>query len=179
MKKIKYLDKEFKIFIPSKEIQNAISRIADKMNVDFKNKTPLFLSILNGSFMFAADLLKRLNFDCQISFVKLSSYCENSTTGKIEELIGFNENIKDRIVIILDDIIDTGITLEYIVNQIKELQPAEIKVTALFLKPQAYKKSISIDYLGIKIPDDFVIGFGLDYNGFGRNLKDIYSLNKI
>ena len=178
MENIKFLDKEFELLIKAEKIQSVISLIANKMNEDFKNEIPIFISILNGSFMFAADLFKQINFSCQISFIKLASYYESSTTGTVKELIGFNEVIKNRTVIILDDIVDTGITLEYIVKKIKELGPSETKVAALFLKSDAYTKNININYLGMKIPDEFVVGFGLDYNGFGRNYKDVYRLIK-
>ena len=178
MENIKFLDKEFELLIKSEKIQSAISLIANKMNEDFKAETPIFLSILNGSFMFAADLFKQINFSCQISFIKLASYYESSTTGSVKELIGFNEDIKNKTVIILDDIVDTGITLEYIVKKIKEMGPSGTKVAALFLKPEAYTKKYNIDYLGMKVPNEFLVGFGLDYNGFGRNYKDVYRLIK-
>lgn len=177
MKKIKLKDKEFGVSLGSDEIQKIIKQIANTINMDFKGKeTPLFISILNGSFMFTADLLKHIDFNCEISFLKLSSYLGTSSTGSVKELIGINESIQGRSVIVLEDIVDTGITLEQIVIELKKLNPAEIKVATFLFKPAAYKKDIKIDYVGKEIPNDFIIGYGLDYDGLGRNLPDIYTL---
>ncbi|HAN18457.1 MAG: hypoxanthine phosphoribosyltransferase [Bacteroidetes bacterium GWC2_33_15] len=177
MKKIKLKDKEFGVSIPSEDIQKVIVNLAKKINTDFKDaEIPLFISILNGSFMFTADLLKHIDFNCEITFLKLSSYQGTSSTGNVKELIGINENIKGRKIIVLEDIVDTGITLEQIVNELEKYNPEEIRVSTLLFKPAAYQKNINIDYVGMEIPNDFIIGYGLDYDGLGRNLADIYTL---
>ena len=176
MSTVKLKDKSFKIFINNEEIQKAIVVLADKMNVDLKGKQPLLLGVLNGAFMFASDLMKNLDNGCEISFVKFSSYSGTSSTGKVNTLIGFNESIKGRVVVILEDIVDTGITLENLVNLISEHEPAEVKIATLLFKPSAYTKNIKLDYVGMEIPNDFIVGYGLDYDGLGRNLKDIYKI---
>ncbi len=174
--KIKVLDKEFEISIHNNEIQERIERLAKEIDNDLKGKDVLFLGILNGSFMFAADLFKNLKIDCQISFLKLASYMGTSSTGKIKRLIGLNEDLRGKTVVILEDIVDTGITIENIIMQLKGYEPKEIKIATLLFKPSAYKKNIKIDYIGFEIPNDFIIGYGLDYDGYGRNLKHIYTL---
>ena len=177
MKKIKLKDKEFGVSIPSDVIQKAIINVAAQINSDYKDvETPLFISILNGSFMFSSDLLKHINFNCEITFLKLSSYQGTSSTGTVKELIGINEKITGREVIILEDIVDTGITLEQILYELNKQNPKNIKVTTFLFKPEAYTKNIKIDYVGIEIPNDFIVGYGLDYDGIGRNLPDIYTL---
>lgn len=178
MKKVKILDKEFKMAIPSASIKRAIDQVATLINNDYFEDEILFLSILNGSFMFASDLVKKVKPLNQISFVKLSSYNGTSPSGQLKELIGLNEKIEGRKVIIVEDIVDTGATIEAIVKQLKAMKPASIKVATLLFKPQAYQKNLKIDYVGIEIPEDFLIGYGLDYNGYGRNFEDIYSLIK-
>lgn len=177
-KRIKVLDKEFEVSIPSVEIQNAISAVADKMNKELNGKKVIFLGILNGAFMFAGDLFKKINFPCQITFLKLASYQGTSSTGKLKSLIGLNEDIKDYTVVVLEDIVDSGLTLEHIIKQLKGYEPEDIKIATLLFKPEAYKKDLKIDYIGIEIPNDFIIGYGLDYNGYARNLEDIYTLVK-
>ncbi|RLD63290.1 MAG: hypoxanthine phosphoribosyltransferase [Bacteroidetes bacterium] len=174
--KIKVLDKEFKISIHYNEIQKRVEELAKTIDNDLKSKDVIFLGILNGSFMFAADLFKNIKIDCQISFLKLASYQGTSTTGKIKRLIGLNEDLKGKTVVILEDIIDTGITIENIIKQLKGYEPDEIKISTLLFKPTAYQKDIKIDYVGFEIPNDFILGYGLDYNGYARNLKHIYTL---
>ncbi|HSH50353.1 MAG TPA: hypoxanthine phosphoribosyltransferase [Bacteroidales bacterium] len=177
MKQIKLKDKVFKVSIPSDKIQQSVTEIAHKINQDYKNKNiPLFISVLNGSFMFTADLLKQIYFDCEITFLKLSSYQGTSTTGNVTQLIGINEKISGRDIIVLEDIVDTGITLEQIVKELNKFGANSVKITTLLLKPEAYDKDIVIDYVGMAIPNDFIIGYGLDYDGLGRNLPDIYTL---
>ncbi len=173
---IKIKDKEFKISIPSREIETTVYRIATEINQDYENKQLLFISILNGSFMFTADLLKLITVDCEISFVKVSSYSKLKTTTKVKSLIGLNEDIDGKDVIIIEDIVDTGNTLENIYNTIKIFNPNSIKIASLLLKPDVYKKNVPIDYVGYKIPIDFVVGYGMDYDGKGRNLKDIFTI---
>ena len=176
MKRIKLLDKEFEISIKSKEIQNAIAKMAVKINEDLKDKNPLMVCILNGSFMFSADLMKMIEFPCQISFVKLASYEGTGSTGKVKELLGFNENLTNRSVLLLEDIVDSGITVSNCIDQLKNLGVKEIFVATLLFKPAALKKEIKLDYIGIEIPNDFIVGYGLDYDGYGRNLPDIYKI---
>ena len=177
MKEVKLKDKEFRVSIPAEKIQEVIAEMAAKINNDYTDKNvPLFISILNGSFMFTADLLKHISFNCEITFLKLSSYQGTSTTGTVKQLIGVNEKIADRDIVVLEDIVDTGITLEQIIEQLKIYNPSSVKVASLLFKPAAYQKSINIDYVGMEIPNDFIIGYGLDYDGLGRNLADIYTL---
>jgi hypoxanthine phosphoribosyltransferase len=176
MNKIRIHDKQFEPFIGYTTIDEAIERLAHQMNKDLEGKTPLFLVILNGSFMFAADLLKKISIPCEISFVKLSSYVGTQSTEQVRELIGFNEEINNRTVIILEDIIDTGITMEKVLDRLNRMGAAEVKIATLLFKPSAFQKDFKIDYIGIEIPNDFIVGFGLDYDGFGRNLKDIYKI---
>ncbi len=176
MKHIKILDKEFEISIPYSKIDEAITKIADKMNKELADKDPLFVTILNGSFMFSADLLKKLEFACQITFLKLASYEGTNSTGVVKKLIGFNEEIKGRTVVVIEDIIDTGNTIGNIKDQIMEMEPSELQFATLLFKPEACKKDVKIDYLGLEIPNDFIVGYGLDYEGYGRNLKDIYTV---
>ncbi len=169
----------FKIKITSAEIQKAVTALAKTINHDLKGKNPLFLAILNGSFMFASDLMKQLTIDCEISFVKLSSYEGTTSTGKIKQLIGIDENIKGRTVVIIEDIVDTGNTIENVWKQLKELDPIEIKVATLLFKSDAFLKTVPIEYAAIVVPNDFMVGYGMDYNGLGRNLNDIYVLDYI
>lgn len=175
-KEVQVLDKMFKVSIPSEEIQQSIQRLARQINSDLKGKEVIFIGILNGCFMFAGDLFKHIDLECQITFLKLASYQGTSSSGNVKRLIGINENIEGKTVVIIEDIIDTGNTLDSIIKQLKGYEPAEIKVATLLYKPDAYEKTIPIDYMAFKIPNDFIIGYGLDYDGFGRNLKDIYTI---
>jgi hypoxanthine phosphoribosyltransferase len=179
-KKIKIQDKEFRLKISANEIASAVEKIAKKMNNDFKNseKEIVFIGILNGSFMFASDLFKQILFPCKITFLKLASYQGTQSTGVVKSLIGINENIKNKIVVVVEDIVDTGETLDTIICQLKGFEPADIKIATLLFKPQAYRKKIQLDYIGIEIPNDFIIGYGLDYDGYGRNFPEIYSIVK-
>ncbi|MFY9308122.1 MAG: hypoxanthine phosphoribosyltransferase [Bacteroidia bacterium] len=170
---------KFRIKISAAEIQKAVGDVARQINTDLKGKKPLFLAVLNGSFMFAADLMKKVNIESEISFIKLASYNGTSSTGKVNELIGVNEDIKGRTVIVIEDIVDTGTTIEVIVAKLKEMGAAEIKIATLLFKPEAYTKSLPIEYTAIVVPNDFLVGYGLDYNGLGRNLADIYVLDYV
>lgn len=178
MAEIKVLDKEFIITLPAEKIQSRIAELANELSADYYGEKPIFLGILNGSFMFASDLFKRITIDAQITFLKLASYQGTSSTGNVKQLIGLNQEIRDQHVIILEDIVDTGETLDTIMRQLSGYLPASIKIASLLLKPDAYKKDIPIDYVGFKIPNDFIVGYGLDYNGFGRNYEDIYVLKR-
>lgn len=178
MEQIQVLDKTFVKFIDQQEIQKAVSKIATAMNNDFKAKDVIFIGILNGSFMFAADLYKQITVPSMITFVKVASYSGTSSSGKVERLIGINENISGKTVVILEDIIDTGKTMEDILKQLKGYEPKEIKIATILFKPDAFTKDFKIDYVGIEIPNDFVLGYGLDYDGYGRNLKHLYKLKE-
>ena len=178
MSEVKILDKMFKVSISEDEIQKSIKSMAKKINSDLANDDVIFLGILNGCFMFAGDLFKHIDLQCQITFLKLASYQGTSSSGNVKRLIGINENIEGKTVVILEDIIDTGKTLESIIKQLKGYEPAKIKVATLLHKPDVYEKDIPIDYIGFNIEDKFIIGYGLDYDGFGRNLKDIYTITQ-
>lgn len=173
---IKVRDKEFSLFIKFEEIDTAIAKVASGINKDLKGLEPLFLVILNGAFMFAADLFKKIDIDCEISFVKLASYTGTQTTSKVKELIGLNENIKGRTIVIVEDIVDTGITMESLINQLQEREVKEVRIATLLFKPDAFIKDYNIDYIGMEIPNDFIVGYGLDYDGHARNYKDIYKI---
>jgi hypoxanthine phosphoribosyltransferase len=170
-------DKQFTPYITAEVIHENVSRIAEGLTADVKKSFPLFVVVLNGSFIFAADLVKLLKFPCEISFVKLASYSGTASTGEVSELIGLTEEVENRTVIIVEDIVDTGNTLEKLYALLREKKVKEIKTVTLLFKPKAYKKDIPLDYVGIKIPNNFVVGYGLDYDGLGRNLKDIYILH--
>ena len=171
-------DKEFRIFITAAEIDATVKKIADQLNTDYKGKNPLFMPILNGSFIFASDLLRKITLPCQVSFVKFASYSGTSTTSKVKELIGVNEEIRGRNVIVLEDIVDTGITIDLLLNDLKKFEPADVKIACFCHKPDAFVKSFKIHYWGLSIPDNFIVGYGLDYDGYGRNFPNIYTLIK-
>ncbi|MBK7182263.1 MAG: hypoxanthine phosphoribosyltransferase [Bacteroidetes bacterium] len=178
MNKVTLKDKTFRVNIPANEINKAVGEVAHRINVELKDKKPLFLAVLNGSFMFASDLLKKITIDCEISFVKVSSYHGTTTSGSVKELIGLNEDIKGRTVVIIEDIVDTGLTMESVITQLEAMEPAAIKICTLLYKPEAFRKKFDLDYVAIVIPNDFIVGYGLDYDGLGRNLPDIYVLDK-
>ncbi|MDT0689208.1 hypoxanthine phosphoribosyltransferase [Salegentibacter sp. F188] len=167
-------DLQFEPYISEEEIEGAVAKIANRLNEDYKNQNPIFIGVLNGSFMFASEVIKRFEGDCEVSFVKMGSYEGTSTTGTVKTLVGLNQKVEVRKVVILEDIVDTGNTLEEI-NKILEAEDvADYKVATLFFKPEAYKKSLHIEYIGIEIPDKFIVGYGLDYDGLGRNLRQVY-----
>jgi len=176
MKQVQLHDKRFSVSIAADKIDDAVQQVADQINIDYKGKNPLFLVVLNGAFMFASDLFKKLTIDCEVSFVKLSSYSGTSSTHVVRELIGLDEALTDRNVIVVEDIIDTGITMENTIQKLKHLQAADVKIATLLYKPLAFQKEYPIDYIGIEIPNDFIVGYGLDYDGLGRNLPDIYKI---
>jgi adenylate kinase len=178
MKTVKLHNKEFEIFIAETEISTIVHSMANQFyNSGFKN--PLFIAVLNGSFLFAADIMRKINIpNCEISFIKLSSYLGTESTGEVNELIGLGQDIKNRNIVILEDIIDTGITLEKIILLLEKKEFNYIKVATLLFKPEAYKKDIEIDFIGKSIPNDFVVGYGLDYDEIGRNLPHIYKLKE-
>jgi hypoxanthine phosphoribosyltransferase len=169
-------DKTFVPYITSDKILESVHLMAQKINEDLKNDMPLFLVVLNGSFMFAADLLKEVVIPCEICFIKLASYHGTSSTGTVSELIGLTDEIKGRTVVIVEDIVDTGITLEKLIGVLQKRDVKQIKVASFLFKPESYTKNIAVDYVGMEIPNDFVVGYGLDYDGLGRNMKDVYVL---
>lgn len=177
MEKIKIHDREFVPYISSEKIISVIEEMAQKMNRELAGKEPLFVCVLNGAFIFAAELFRRIDIPgAEITFVKMASYRGTHSTGIIRQLIGLNEVLDGRTVVVLEDIVDSGITIENIIHQLKEMNPDEIKIATLLLKPDALVKSITLDYIGMEIPNDFIVGFGLDYDGYGRNLPDIYTI---
>ncbi len=178
MNEITVLDREFSVYITEDEIQSRITALAEKINEDLKGQDVLFFGVLNGVFLFAADIFRQINLNCQVSFIKLASYDGTSSTGKIKELIGWNEDITGKTVVVLEDIVDTGATLERVIGELKLRKAAEVKICTLLFKPEAYTKDIPIDYIGFEIPNNFVVGYGLDYDGYGRNLRAIYKLTK-
>jgi adenylate kinase len=176
MSKIRIHDRQFSPYYSKDKIADAVCLLAKKLKTDLKHEIPLFLAILNGSFIFAADFLRAFDGPCDVSFIKLASYQNTKSSGNVQELIGMNEDLDGRTVVILEDIIDTGTTLQKIYDLLKEKPVKKIKVAALFFKPDVYKKELHLDYVGFPIPDEFIVGYGLDYNGLGRNLSSIYKL---
>jgi hypoxanthine phosphoribosyltransferase len=176
MKEIRILDKTFREFITEETLQLRIGELAKQVNNDMAGKNVVFLGILNGAFLFAADLFRQINFQARISFVKLASYEGTSSSGTIKELIGWNEDIKNKTIVVLEDIVDTGNTLERIIDELSIRKAYEIRIATMLYKPAAYKKNIPLDYVGFEIPNDFVVGCGLDYDGYGRNLPSVYTL---
>lgn len=176
MDTIRIKDKTFAVSIKEEDILKEVERVADAINRDLAGKNPLFLCVLNGSFMFASDLMKRISIPCEISFVKLASYQGVSSTGVIKEVIGLNEDISGRTVVIVEDIVDTGLTMQRLLETLGTRNPAEIHIATLLVKPDKLQVELDIEYAAMQIPNDFIVGYGLDYDGFGRNYKDIYTL---
>jgi hypoxanthine phosphoribosyltransferase len=171
---MKIKDLEFEMLITEQEIKQKINVLAEGVNVDYADKTPVFLPILNGSFMFSADLLKVISIPCRISFVKISSYSGTSSTGQIKTLIGLEESLFNQDIIIVEDIVDTGLTLQKLIEELKGLGTKSVEVISLLRKRAAREKEIPVKYVGFEIENEFVVGYGLDYDGLGRNLIDIY-----
>ena len=176
---MKLHDLEFEPYISEEEIMQVIDEISEKINRDFGNEKPVFLGVLNGSFMFASEIIKRFQGDCEISFVKMGSYEGTETTGNVKTLLGLNQNLKGRQVVLLEDIVDTGNTLVEIDKILKKAEVKDYNVVTLFYKPEAYKKDIPVQYKGMEIPNEFIVGFGLDYDGLGRNLIQVYKRKQV
>lgn len=174
MDTIQIKDKRFTTFIPEEKILTEVARVADEINRDLSGSDPLFVSVLNGSFMFTADLMKRLTIPCEISFVKLASYEGTSTTGRVKELVGLNDDISGRTVVIVEDIVDTGLTMQRLLETLRAKNPKDIRIATLLVKPDKLQADLKIDYVAMNIPNDFIVGYGLDYDGYGRNFRDIY-----
>jgi hypoxanthine phosphoribosyltransferase len=172
MNNIRIADKDFEIFLENDNISKRIRLIGIQLNVDYENRCPYFIGVLNGSFLFMADLLKEVTVSCEVGFIKVSSYQGTSSTGEIKQAFGLPDNLNERDVIIIEDIVDTGFTLDYIIGEIRKQTPASIKVCSLLLKPKALKSPIDeLEYVGFEIENDFVVGYGLDYDGLGRNIS--------
>ena len=171
-------DKTFKRFISNNEIQSSINKIVEKINEDYSNKQPVFIGVLNGSFLFCADLIRQFNSTCEVAFIQFASYEGTQSSGKVKELMSLSIDIKNKDVIILEDIVDTGNTLEKLMITLKKHAPSSIKIATLLFKPNAYKKKIPIDYVAIEVGNEFLVGFGLDYDGLGRNLEHIYKIEE-
>ena len=173
---IQIKDKKFSLSIPETQIQQAVREVGEAINRDMADKDPLFICVLNGAFMFAGDLMKTVKIPCEITFIKLSSYEGLYTTGTVKEIIGLNESVVGRNVVVVEDIVDTGITMERILGSLRAKGANEIRVATFLQKPDALQRDIQVDYVAMKIPNDFIVGYGLDYDGYGRNLKDIYTV---
>ncbi len=172
---IKLRDKKFKVMIPAEKIDEAVTAVAQRINTDYAGKeTPLFVGVLNGSFMFMSDLIKKIEFNNELSFVKLASYDGTHSTGEVKSLIGLNNSIEGRHVIIVEDIVDTGESIDHLVHELESHNPASIAVCTLFFKPGSYRKQRPIEYCAMEIGNEFIVGYGLDYDQLGRSLKDIY-----
>jgi hypoxanthine phosphoribosyltransferase len=169
-------DKRFVKYISESLIQQRIGELAKEINTAFAGTIPLVIGVLNGSVLFCADLIKQFDITCELSFVKVSSYNGMQSTANVKQLIGLNEFIEGREVIIVEDIVDTGFTLQFLITELQKQNPKRITIVSLLLKPKALKCDVKVDYVGFEIPNDFVVGYGLDYDGLGRNLREIYTL---
>ena len=177
--KVKVCDKNFVPYISEKEIAEAVKAVADKINSDYEGREPIFLSVLNGAFMFTSDLMKLIKVDCSLSFVKLASYCGEKSTGKVKQLMGLNVDLKGKDVIIIEDIVDSGVTINELDKIIREMNPTSVGVATFIFKPHCYKGHVKVNYSGIDMNDNnFIVGYGLDYNQIGRNLPEIYIAEK-
>lgn len=175
--RIQVWDKRFRKYIPESDIQAVVRRVAADISRDYRDKNPLICPVLTGSCMFAADLVRTLDFDVQLSFVRYASYEGTTSTGTVKELLGFPETCRGRHVIIVEDIVDSGVSMEHMLARLAERQPASMSVCTLFFKPGSFRKDFPIDYVGMEIADEFILGYGLDYNGMGRSYRDIYILD--
>ena len=172
----KLKDKNFNKYLLDKDIQTKVSELATRINADLNGQTPLFIVVLNGAFIFASDLLKKVTIDCEIAFVKLSSYQGTQSSGVVQQIIGLDLDIKGRTIVVIEDIVDTGLTLDRFLETLRVMEPAKVMVAACLLKPDAFGSKFPIDYLCFSIPNEFVVGYGLDYDGLGRNSGDIYKI---
>ena len=173
---VKIKDKRFKVSIPEAEIKARVKELAQQISKDMEGKNPLFLGVLNGAYIFAADLMREMTIPCEISFVKLASYQGTTSTGTIQEVIGINEDLTGRTVVIVEDIVESGLTIKRMMEQIGTRNPASVQVCTLFFKPEKLKEDLTLDYVAFSIPNDFIVGYGLDYDQQGRQLRDVYSL---
>ena len=176
MDTVKIKDKSFRVFIPETEIKERVKALAEQMSKDLEGKDPLFLGVLNGSFIFAADLMREMTIPCEISFVKLASYQGTTSTGKVREVLGINEDLSGRTVVIVEDIVESGRTMRQMIESLGTRNPESVRICTLFFKLEKLKEDLNLDYVAFSIPDDFILGYGLDYDGLGRELKDVYSI---
>ncbi len=178
MSTVRILDKTFETSITESEIKKRVKELAARLNKDMEGKNPLFLAVLNGAFIFAADLLREITIPCEISFVKLASYQGTTSTGKVKEVLGVNENLAGRTIVIIEDIVETGRTMKQMIESLGTRNPASVHICSLFVKPEKVEDELTIDYAAFSIPNDFIVGYGLDYDQQGRNLREIYTLVK-
>lgn len=176
MKSVTIKDKRFEVSIPASTISQRIKELGAKLNEDLKNTRPVFVSVLKGSFLFAADLFREISLEAEITFIRVSSYSGTESTGTVKNVVGINESLEGRTVVIVEDIVDTGDTAIYLIDELKKQNPEKVLFASLLLKPDALRHPVKIDYVGFEVPNDFLVGYGLDYDGLGRNLKDIYTL---
>ena len=176
MDTVKIKDKSFRVSIPEAEIKQHVKALAEQMSKDLEGKNPIFLGVLNGSFIFAADLMREMTIPCEISFVKLASYQGTTSTGKVQEVLGINENLSGRTVVIVEDIVESGQTMKQMIESLGTRNPESVRICTLFFKPEKLKEELNLDYVAFRIPDDFIVGYGLDYDGLGRELKDVYTI---
>ena len=176
MDTVKIKDKSFRVSIPEAEIKQRVKALAEQMSKDLEGKNPIFLGVLNGSFIFAADLMREMTIPCEISFVKLASYQGTTSTGKVREVLGINENLSGRTVVIVEDIVESGQTMKQMIESLGTRNPESVRICTLFFKPEKLKEDLDLDYVAFRIPDDFIVGYGLDYDGLGRELKDVYTI---
>lgn len=173
---IRIKDKSFEVSIPNEEIQQKVKALAEKMNKDYAGKNPVFVCILNGAFVFMADLVRYLDFQPDIVFAKYSSYEGMNTTGKVKEVLGVSVDLEGKDVVLVEDIIDTGITMSHVLPIFQAKGATSVKIATMLMKPEKLKCNIKVDYCAMEIPNDFIVGYGLDYDGLGRNYKDIYTV---
>lgn len=178
MKTLQIHDKTFRIFIDETTILERVNALANRIEADYSEEPPLFIAVLNGSFIFAADLLKRVQVPCEIQFVKVSSYHGTQSTGKVQQVLGLSQSIQNRKVIIIEDIIDSGLTIDFLQKELHLQNPASIAICSLLVKPKALKVPLDVSYLGFEVENHFLVGYGLDYDGLGRNLPHLYQVTE-
>ena len=178
MQPVTLKDKQFKPYIPADELQRIVARLGEQISSDYASKSPVFLIVLNGAFMFGADLMKHIDLTCRVSLIKVSSYQGMQSTNTVSELIGLNESIENEDVVIVEDIVDTGVTMDHLLSTFKDKKPKSLAICSLLFKPDKFTKNFKIDYIGKSIPNEFVVGYGFDYEGYGRNLPCLYSVKE-
>jgi hypoxanthine phosphoribosyltransferase len=176
MQRVKIHDKEFAVSIPAEKIQERIAELGRKITQDYNGQQPVFLVVLKGAFLFAADLLRHVKLDCEITFIRVGSYEGTQSTGVVRSILGLSEKIHGKHLVIIEDIVDTGNTVMHLITELKKNEPVDIKIASFLLKPEALKHNIRVDYVGFSVPNDFLVGYGLDYDGLGRNLNEIYKI---
>ena len=178
MEKIKVLDKHFKLYMSAEEIAKEVERVAMEMSRDLRDKKPIIFPVLNGSFVFAADLVRKLDFDAELSFLKYSSYSGTQTTGEVKKTLNFPKSVEGRHIVIVEDIIDTGLSIKSALTDLMKLKPSGVSVCTFFFKPDSFRMDYKVDYVGKRIANDFIVGYGMDYNEYGRFYKDVYVIDE-